>query len=86
MLLVRAAAATVVLHETATTALADVDLPTAGDVVLVVGPEGGIAPEELAMLTDAGAAVVRLGPQVLRTSTAGAVALGALGVLTGRWS
>jgi 16S rRNA (uracil1498-N3)-methyltransferase len=84
--LVRAAAATVVLHEDATTALADVDLPTAGDVVLVVGPEGGIAPEELTMLTDAGAAVVRLGPQVLRTSTAGAVALGALGVLTGRWS
>jgi len=54
-------------------------------VFLVVGPEGGIAPEEIAALTEAGAVAVRLGPQVLRTSTAAAVALGALGVLTPRW-
>jgi 16S rRNA (uracil1498-N3)-methyltransferase len=39
----------------------------------------------MAALSDAGAAAVRLGPQVLRTSTAAAVALGALGVLTRRW-
>ncbi len=51
----------------------------------MVGPEGGIAPEEIAALTEAGAVAVRLGPQVLRTSTAAAVALGALGVLTPRW-
>jgi 16S rRNA (uracil1498-N3)-methyltransferase len=54
-------------------------------VYLVVGPEGGIAPDEIAALTDAGAVPVRLGPLVLRTSTAAAVALGALGVLTPRW-
>ena len=51
----------------------------------MVGPEGGIAPDELAAFADAGAIAVRLGPTVLRTSTAAAVALGALGVLTPRW-
>lgn len=54
--------------------------------MLIIGPEGGIADEEIAALRDAGAFTVRLGPTVLRTSTAAAVALGALGVLTGRWS
>jgi len=73
------------LHESATDRLADVAVAQANSVLLVVGPEGGIAPDELAALTDAGALAVRLGPQVLRTSTAGAVALGALGVLTSRW-
>lgn len=55
-------------------------------MTLVVGPEGGVTDAELAALADAGAAIVRLGPTVLRTSTAAAVALGALGVLTGRWA
>ena len=61
-------------------------LPDAGAVVLIVGPEGGLTEEELTVFHAAGAVSVRLGPQVLRTSTAGAVALGALGVLTGRWT
>ncbi len=73
------------LHESATGQLTDLSLPQAKSVMLVVGPEGGIAPDELAALTDAGAVAVRLGPTVLRTSTAAAVALGALGVLTPRW-
>jgi 16S rRNA (uracil1498-N3)-methyltransferase len=73
------------LHESATGQLADLSLAQAKSVMLVVGPEGGIAPDELAALTDAGAVVVRLGPTVLRTSTAAAVAMGALGVLTPRW-
>jgi 16S rRNA (uracil1498-N3)-methyltransferase len=73
------------LHESATGTLTDVGLGQAKSVTLVVGPEGGIAPDELAALTDAGAVTVRLGPTVLRTSTAAAVALGALGVLTPRW-
>lgn len=55
------------------------------DVVLVVGPEGGIAPEELAALTAAGARLVRLGDTVLRTSTAGAAAISVLSAATGRW-
>jgi 16S rRNA (uracil1498-N3)-methyltransferase len=73
------------LHESATGQLTDLSLAQAKSVMLVVGPEGGIAPDELTALTDAGAVPVRLGPTVLRTSTAAAVALGALGVLTPRW-
>lgn len=76
---------TLVLHEAATESLGSVSLPAAGELVLVVGPEGGVSEDELAALTDAGARTVRLGPTVLRASTAGAVALGALGVLTDRW-
>ncbi len=65
--------------------LAEAGLPPAGDVVLIVGPEGGVSPAETEALTGAGAVPVRLGPTVLRGSTAGAVA-GAL-VLSqrGRW-
>ncbi|MFB9258567.1 16S rRNA (uracil(1498)-N(3))-methyltransferase [Dietzia aerolata] len=55
-------------------------------VVVVVGPEGGVSDAELDALTGAGARTVVLGPEVLRTSTAAAVALGALGVLTPRWA
>lgn len=82
---VAAGAAVLVLHESADRPLAQVPLAEATSIVLVVGPEGGISAEEVDALTDAGAAVVRLGPTVLRTSTAAAVALGALGVLTPRW-
>ncbi|OBI80271.1 16S rRNA (uracil(1498)-N(3))-methyltransferase [Mycobacterium sp. E740] len=74
-----------VLHESASRHLADVPVAAADSLVLVVGPEGGIADDEVAALCDAGATAVRLGPTVLRTSTAAAVALGALGVLTDRW-
>lgn len=81
----RAGPATLVLHESAGVALTEVPLADADAVTLVVGPEGGIADDELAALCDAGAVAVRLGPTVLRTSTAAAVALGALGVLTKRW-
>ncbi|MBU2073190.1 MAG: RsmE family RNA methyltransferase, partial [Actinobacteria bacterium] len=57
----------------------------AGSVLVVVGPEGGIAPEELAALTAAGAVSVRLGAEVLRTSTAGVAAVAALLSRTPRW-
>jgi len=82
---IAAGAAVLVLHESATDRLADHHVGQADSVLFVIGPEGGIAPEEIGALTDAGAVAVRLGPQVLRTSTAAAVALGALGVLTPRW-
>jgi 16S rRNA (uracil1498-N3)-methyltransferase len=82
---VESGATVLVLHESATGILADLGLAQANSVMLVVGPEGGISPDEIAALTDAGAVAVRMGPTVLRTSTAAAVALGALGVLTGRW-
>ncbi len=81
----RVAAGTTVLalHDAAGAGLPAVSAASA--LALIVGPEGGITDAELAALTDAGAVVTRLGPTVLRTSTAAAVALGALGVLTSRW-
>ena len=82
---VAAGAVVLALHESATEPLAAIVPAQAKSVVLVIGPEGGIAPDEIAALTDAGAVAARLGPTVLRTSTAAAVALGALGVLTPRW-
>jgi 16S rRNA (uracil1498-N3)-methyltransferase len=85
-LVVRAAAsaATLVLHEDASTPLATVPLPEAGDVLLVVGPEGGVAPDELAALEAAGAVAVRLGATVLRSSSAGPAALAVLSARA-RW-
>ena len=71
-----------VLHEDATEPL-PADVPDR--VVLVVGPEGGLAPEELAAFSDAGARPVRLGAEVLRTSTAGVAAVSALLSRTDRW-
>ena len=73
------------LHESARMPLTGIDLTGAESITVVVGPEGGITSAEIGALTDAGAHAVRLGPTVLRTSTAAAVALGALGVLTRRW-
>lgn len=77
-----------VLHERASTPVDDV-LAAArsarGEIVVVVGPEGGISDEELADLTHAGASAVRLGPHVLRTSTAGPAALTLLCQHLGRW-
>lgn len=81
-----AAAGCLVLHEAASESLASVPLPAEGELVLVVGPEGGITEAELATLTAAGGRPVRLGPGVLRSSSAGVVALGAIGALTGRWA
>lgn len=69
-----------VLHEEASTPLSAVELT--GDVTLVVGPEGGISPEELDRL---GGTPVRLGPTVLRTSTAGAAAAAVVSARLGRW-
>ncbi|MBE9374562.1 16S rRNA (uracil(1498)-N(3))-methyltransferase [Saccharopolyspora sp. HNM0983] len=78
--------AALVLHESAAEPLTAIDLPQRGELLLVVGPEGGVSPDELAALAEAGVRPVRLGPTVLRASTAGAVALGALGALTERWT
>ena len=44
------------LHEDATQSLAAQALPDDGDVLVVVGPEGGITPEEVAAFEAAGAA------------------------------
>lgn len=73
------------LHESGTGSFTALPWAAAPAVMLIVGPEGGLDDAELAALATAGADVVRLGPTVLRTSTAAAVALGALGALTARW-
>ena len=75
-----------VLHEAASEPLAGVGLPTDGEIILIVGPEGGISDEELAAFTAAGGRSVRLGTPVLRTSTAGAAALAVLSTRLGRWA
>ncbi|MBO1336971.1 16S rRNA (uracil(1498)-N(3))-methyltransferase [Streptomyces sp. VRA16 Mangrove soil] len=78
----------VVLHEDRdhpSAALASVELPKSGSIVLVVGPEGGVSPEELAVFGEAGARACRLGRSVLRTSTAGTAAVALLLGRTGRW-
>ena len=74
----------VVLHEAASGSIADIPVPGRGEIVVVVGPEGGLADEELATFAAAGAEPVRLGSSVLRTSTAGVAAVAAL-LARSRW-
>jgi 16S rRNA (uracil1498-N3)-methyltransferase len=81
---IEGAALALVLHEEAQQPLAGVELPQRGDVVLIVGPEGGVSAEELSAFEGAGAVAVRLGPNVLRSSTAGPAALAVLSA-AGRW-
>jgi 16S rRNA (uracil1498-N3)-methyltransferase len=83
--LVAAADLAVVLHEAARGRLADLPIPSRGTVVVVVGPEGGLTDEELAAFETAGARTVRMGAEVLRTSTAGVAAAAALLSRTPRW-
>lgn len=75
-----------VLHEEGSEPLATAELPAHGSIVLVVGPEGGVSPEELTAFAAACAKPYRLGPSVLRTSTAGTAATALLLGRTGRWS
>ena len=74
----------IVLEPTAASPLTTLELDDR-DLILVVGPEGGIAPQELEALAAAGASLVRLGDEVLRTSTAGPAALAVLNGKLARW-
>lgn len=74
--------ALLVLDPTADRRISEVDLPTDGRIHLVVGPEGGIDEREFAAI---GGTRVRLGVEVLRTSTAGPAAIAALNLRLGRW-
>jgi 16S rRNA (uracil1498-N3)-methyltransferase len=74
----------VVLHERARRPLAELQVPRSGTVAVVIGPEGGLTDGEVVAFRAAGAQAVRLGAEVLRTSTAGAAALAALSMRT-RW-
>ncbi|WP_344173620.1 16S rRNA (uracil(1498)-N(3))-methyltransferase [Kribbella lupini] len=79
--LVHDAGLAAVLHEEAKTPLATLNPPTTGDVVIVVGPEGGITDAELEAFA---AEPVLLGDTVLRTSTAGVAAASVL-LARSRW-
>lgn len=83
--LVSGAECAVVLEASAAVPLSRVALPGTGSVVLVVGPEGGITQDERAALGAVGALEARLGPTVLRTSTAGTAAAAVLLTRSGRW-
>jgi 16S rRNA (uracil1498-N3)-methyltransferase len=83
---VSTAALALVLHESSSVSLAGVILPEAGDIIVVVGPEGGLVPAELDAFAEAGAVSVRLGPSVLRTSSAGMAAASVILSSTPRWS
>lgn len=82
---VAAAACAIVLEADAPAKLHELPLPESGEILLFVGPEGGISPTERATLRDMGASEARLGPTVVRTSTAGAAATAVLLARTGRW-
>jgi len=75
----------IVLEADASAKLHELPLTDAADIMLIVGPEGGISPAERAALTGAGATEARLGPTVLRTSTAGSAAAAVLLSRTARW-
>lgn len=83
--LIGGAETAVVLHEDAASALGAVPV-TGESMLVVVGPEGGITHDEVSALVGAGATAVRMGSSVLRASTAGVVAAGALLSRTPRWT
>lgn len=71
-----------ILDPGATQRLLDAARP-AGEVQLLIGPEGGWSDDELAACRSAGCAGMRLGPRVLRTETAGLAAISALQTVWG---
>ena len=70
------------LHEGASDWITSVQLTVQGEVMIIVGPEGGLTPDELATFAGAGARAVLIADGVLRTSTAGTVAMAQLHALT----
>lgn len=78
-----------ILHEEAAvpirTALSTADVGNAARIAVIIGPEGGLSAQEVAVLQEAGATAIKLGPEVLRTATAGLAALAVIGAATARW-
>ena len=80
--------AVLVMHESATTKLSEVvtsNFAGMSEIVIVIGPEGGISDNELELLQTTGAHIVGLGPEVFRSAHAGGAALSAVSALIGRW-
>jgi 16S rRNA (uracil1498-N3)-methyltransferase len=82
---VAAATVAVLLDPAGPVPLSGMEIPGSGDILVIVGPEGGVSPAETAQLAQAGAVTARLGPTVLRTSSAGLVAATVVASRTGRW-
>jgi len=74
-----------VLEADADRKLSELPVPADGEIVLIVGPEGGISPDERAAFAAVGAVEGRLGDTVLRTSTAGVAAAAVVFARTSRW-
>ncbi len=83
--LAAAASLAIILDPEAPVALQRLRLPSRGEIVVIVGPEGGVSPAELAELAGAGAVSAHLGPTIMRASTAGAAATAVLLAAAGRW-
>jgi 16S rRNA (uracil1498-N3)-methyltransferase len=83
---VQAAELAVLLEPDSPSSLADIALPATGQIVLVIGPEGGVSAGEAAALGDAGAVSARIGPTILRASSAGVVAASVVLSRTARWA
>lgn len=80
--------AIVVMHESAEAKISTVvtrKFAELNEIVIVIGPEGGLTENELALLQGAGAHIVGLGPEVFRSAHAGGAALSAVSALIGRW-
>lgn len=80
--------AILVMHESATTKLSQVVTSKFADmseIIIVIGPEGGLSESELELLQSVGAHIVGLGPEVFRSAHAGGAALSAVSALIGRW-
>ena len=82
---VAAASRAILLDPDAPAALSSLSLPEQGEIVVIVGPEGGVSPAEAASMVRRGAVPARLGPTVLRSSSAGAVATALVLAHSGRW-
>jgi len=86
MSVVSSATSAFLLHEEASMLLGAAEVPISGDIVLIVGPEGGISPDEVVALTGAGARSVLIGAHVLRSSSAGALGIAALMSRSESWT
>ena len=84
--LIAAGGTWIVGHESATQPIAQIGLPPTGQVAVIIGPEGGIDDAELAALNAAGAEAALIGPHVMRSSTAGPIAIAHLASRAGRWA
>ena len=83
---IAAADLAILLDPDAPTAMSCLRLPDHGEIVVIVGPEGGVSPAENDSATGAGAVTARLGPTVLRSSSAGAAAAALAMAGSGRWA